>query len=104
MLDYTKLKAWEGVDPWPPFDDLPFVTTTEGNPQHSGRFDQGGFGARAGMFRPLDVLGFAHEMWTGQPDEHARILDSIAAGDADAASDAMREHIEGVRHQIHVMI
>ena len=46
MLDYTKLKAWEGVDPWPPFDDLPFVTTTEGNPQHSGRFDQGGFGAR----------------------------------------------------------
>ena len=46
MLDYTKLKAWEGVDPWPPFDDLPFITTTEGNPQHSGRFDQGGFGAR----------------------------------------------------------
>ena len=46
MLDYTKLKAWEGVDPWPPFDDLPFVTTIEGNPQHSGRFDQGGFGAR----------------------------------------------------------
>ncbi len=46
MLDYTKLKSWEGVEAWPPFDDLPFVTTLEGNPQHSGRFDHGGFGAR----------------------------------------------------------
>ena len=60
--------------------------------------------ARAGMFRPLDVFGFAHEMWAGQPDEHARILDGIAAGDADAASDAMREHIEGARRKIRVMI
>jgi len=60
--------------------------------------------ARAGMFRPLDVFGFAHEMWAGQPDEHTRILDGIAARDADAANDAMREHIEGAQRKIRVMI
>ena len=60
--------------------------------------------ARAGMFRPLDVFGFAHEMWVGQPDEHTHILDGITAGDATAASAAMREHIEGARRKIRVMI
>ena len=60
--------------------------------------------ARAGMFRPLDVFGFVHEMWVGQPDEHTHILDGITAGDATAASAAMRKHIEGARRKIRVMI
>ena len=76
------------------------IVAATGNPYLSRAVED----ARAGMFRPLDVFGFAHEMWAGQPDEHARILDAIAAEDADAASDAMREHIEGARRKIRLMI
>lgn len=46
MLDYKELKSKGGLEPWPPFDELPFVKVIEGNPQHSGRFDLGGFETR----------------------------------------------------------
>ncbi|MDP6818561.1 MAG: cupin domain-containing protein [Alphaproteobacteria bacterium] len=46
MLDYTELKNKDGLEPWPPMADLPFVNILEGNPEHVGRFDVGGFGFR----------------------------------------------------------
>ncbi|MGR8949871.1 MAG: cupin domain-containing protein [Gammaproteobacteria bacterium] len=46
MLDYTDLKDKGGLEPWPPMEELPFINVLEGNPQHSGRFDEGGFGIR----------------------------------------------------------
>ena len=46
MLDYAHLKNEGGLEPWPPMDDLPFVEVLEGSPEHSGRFDLGGFGTR----------------------------------------------------------
>lgn len=46
MLDYTELKDKGGLEPWPPMADLPFIKVLEGDPQHAGRFDLGGFGIR----------------------------------------------------------
>ncbi len=60
--------------------------------------------ARAGMFRPLDVFGFAHATWTGQPKEHQAIIDAIEAKAGDAAEQALHEHIEGARRKIRIMI
>jgi len=46
MLDYVTLKDEGGLEPWPPLGELPFVNVLEGNPEHQGRFDLGGFGMR----------------------------------------------------------
>ena len=46
MLDYAELKDKGGLEAWPAMSELPFIKILEGDPQHQGRFDHGGFTSR----------------------------------------------------------
>ena len=73
MLDFTELKDAGGLAPWPPMADLPFIKVTKGDPEHSGRFDVGGFGVRTMVGEWLCTPGSFEYTYPG--DEFCTLLE-----------------------------
>ena len=69
----------------------------------SSRLEEHSRSARAELFMPTDNAPFEQRLEVTR-EQHARILDAVAAGNADAAAAAAAEHIEETRRQLRRLV